>query len=99
MNNFACANIVVKRGDEVIATIAGAEESYVDADPPAGTWTYSVAPENGDCEPATASTIVLTAEYSLTVLGDGALAYWTLGEVVGTVAANTGSLGAAMDGA
>ncbi len=98
-NRFPYTSIDVQRGDEVIATIDGDLESYADIDPPVGEWLYSVAPENGDCEPATIVVRVPEPGYPALIVGDGAVGYWRLGEDEGAVTAgNLGGAGAAADG-
>ena len=98
VNNFPYANIVVQRGDDVVATIGGDQVSYTDTDPPPGVWTYSVVPQNGDCDPATVDVHVFESDYPYAVIGDGAVAYWRLSETADTVAMNFGSVGPALDG-
>ena len=72
VNHFAYANILILRDDDVIATIAGDQQTYLDADAPVGTAGYSVVPANGDCEPVTAA--VSRGE----VLGTGTDSLWPL---------------------
>ncbi len=62
VNNFPYAGIVVQRGDDVLATIGGDQVSYTDTDAPIGAQTYSVVPENGDCEPVTVDVQVVGGE-------------------------------------
>ncbi|MCZ6794095.1 MAG: hypothetical protein O7J95_10845, partial [Planctomycetota bacterium] len=97
-NRLPYTNVVVRRNDEVIATIAGDRETYTDMNPPSGFWTYSVAPENGSCGRTTSTVAVFESEYPRLVLQDGADAYWRLGEKFELTASNTGLVGAALDG-
>ncbi len=68
-NNLVYTNIVVQRNDEVLARLGEDQVSYTDKIPPDGLWTYSVVPENGNCDRATVVVRVQEAGYPQLVIG------------------------------